>query len=90
MTLGGSALSGETAQQAAMREVKFDDTFLVVENINLEDIHFTDKEVQAVEWASYSDICQMIEHGTFITYFDSKIRMCFEIRGQFDAHKHRH
>lgn len=61
----------------------FDDTFLVVENINLEDIHFTDtdKEVQAVKWASYSDICQMIEHGTFIPYFDSKIRMCFEIRG---------
>lgn len=80
VTVGGSALAGENAQQAAMREVKeeiglsidltetlpaftinfengFDDTFLVVRDFNIEDINFPDNEVQAVKWASYSDIC---------------------------------
>lgn len=113
VTVGGSALAGENAQQAAMREVKeeiglsidltetspaftmnfkfgFDDTFLVVGDFNIEDINFLDNEVQAVKWASYSDICQMIEDGIFIPYFDSKIRMCFEMRGQNGSHKHRH
>lgn len=113
VTVGGSALAGENAQQAAMREVKeeiglsidltetspafttnfdygFDDTFLVVGDFNIEDIYFPDNEVQAVKWASYSDICQMIEDGIFIPYFDSKIRMCFEMRGQLGSHKDRH
>lgn len=68
----------------------FDDTFLVVENITIENITFPDNEVQDVKWASYNDITQMINQGIFIPYFDSKIRMCFEMRGQFGSHKDRH
>ncbi|MCK1245907.1 NUDIX domain-containing protein [Streptococcus uberis] len=113
LTVGGSALAGETAQEAAMREVKeeiglsldlsetmpaftinfdngFDDTFLVVENITIENITFPDNEVQDVKWASYNDITQMINQGIFIPYFDSKIRMCFEMREQYGIHKRRH
>lgn len=76
LTVGGSALA--------------DDTFLVVENITIENITFPDNEVQDVKWASYNDITQMINQGIFIPYFDSKIRMCFEMREQYGVHKRRH
>lgn len=110
ITVGGSALAGETSQEAVMRELKeelglaldlagvrphfsitfdngFDDTFLVLQAVDVTKLVLQTEEVQAVRWASRDEILAMIDAGIFIPYFKSKIDMCFELVGQYGAIK---
>ena len=99
ISVGGSALAGETPQQAIMREAQeelgisfdlsetrpqftinfeegFDDTFLVIADVNLNDLSLQEEEVQAVKWASRQEIFQMMAEGSFILYHLGKIQLC--------------
>lgn len=110
ISVGGSALAGETPQQAIMREAQeelgisfdlsetrpqftinfeegFDDTFLVIADVNLNDLSLQEEEVQAVKWASRQEIFQMMADEKFIPYHLGKIQLCFDMLGIYGAHK---
>ncbi len=44
----------------------FDDIYLVRKEIDIKDIHFTDKEVSDAKWASKSEILEMIDQNLFV------------------------
>ena len=106
ITVGGSALQGESSCQAAEREVfeeiglkldlsdarpdftinfedGFDDYYLLEREVNLDELHLQEEEVQDVRWADKEEVLQMQEQGIMIPYwFMDKL---FEVRG-YDAH----
>ncbi|HEL1335934.1 TPA: NUDIX domain-containing protein [Streptococcus equi subsp. zooepidemicus] len=95
ITVGGSALAGETSQEAVMRELK-EELGLALDLAGVRphfsitfDNGFDDTFLilQAVRWASRDEILAMIDAGIFIPYFKSKIDMCFELVGQYGAIK---
>ncbi|EGE54256.1 NUDIX hydrolase [Streptococcus parauberis] len=109
ISVGGSALAGETPQQAVMRETLeelgicidlsqirpqftinfdqgFDDTFLVIADVNLNSLTLQEEEVQDAKWASRQEIFKMMTEGSFIPYHLGKIQLCFDMLGQYGAH----
>lgn len=106
ITVGGSALQGESSSQAAEREVfeeiglkldlsdsrpdftinfdeGFDDYYLLEREVDLNELHLQEEEVQAVRWVSREEALEMQRQGIMIPYwFLDKL---FEVRGQ-DAH----
>lgn len=106
ITVGGSALQGESSTQAAEREVfeeiglkldlsgarpdftisfedGFDDYYLLEREVDLQELHLQEEEVQAVRWASKEEVIQMQEQGIMIPYWF--LDRLFEVRG-YDAH----
>ena len=109
ISVGGSALAGETPQQAVMRETLeelgicidlsqirpqftinfdqgFDDTFLVIADVDLNSLTLQEEEVQYAKWASRQEIFKMMTEGSFIPYHLGKIQLCFDMLGQYGAH----
>ena len=109
ISVGGSALAGETPQQAVMRETLeelgicidlsqirpqftinfdqgFDDTFLVIADVDLNSLTLQEEEVQDAKWASRKEIFKMMTGGSFIPYHLGKIQLCFDMLGQYGAH----
>jgi len=65
----------------------FDDIYIVRKNISLDELTLQKEEVQAVKWASETDILDMIGCGEFIPYYESYIHFLFSMidgDGTFD------
>ena len=60
----------------------FDDIFLIEKDIDLRKIILQTEEVQNVQWATRSEIKQMISDGSFVPYYPSLIDFIF------DSHNH--
>lgn len=65
----------------------FDDTFLVQDFVELENLVLYEEEVQVIRWDSREDILGMIDEGLFIPYLKYKINLCFEMVGQYKVHQ---
>lgn len=110
VSVGGSALAGETSQIAAERETLeelgikidlsnvrphltinfdegFDDFYLIElnETPNLDQLLLQYEEVQAVKWASYDEILEMMDQESFIPYYKHLIGFLFENRKAYGA-----
>lgn len=58
----------------------FDDWYLLEKDVTLSELTLQQEEVQNVRWAGMEEILQMIEEGSFIPYYQSFIRLLFEMR----------
>jgi len=110
ITVGGSAIAGDTSQTALERELfeelglkvnlqnvrphltinfdtGFDDIYLFEKEISLEQLHLQYEEVKQVKWASFAEICQKLEEGTFIPYHKSLIQLFFDMKNQYGCHR---
>lgn len=109
ITVGGSAISGDTSQTAMERELReeiglkidlqnvrphltvnfdrgFDDIYLIEKELDLRELTLQYEEVQQVKWASFDEICKMLDEGVFIPYYKSLIQLLFDMRKQYGAH----
>lgn len=100
VSVGGSALVDENAQEAIARETLeelgliidttqirpkfsinfdhgFDDYFIVLSDIDLSQCILQENEVQAIKWASYDEIIEMMENNEFIPYKPEFIKLIF-------------
>ena len=107
VTVGGSALCGETSQMAMRRELReelgldidfsdirprltvnfedgFDDYYIITKDVELSQLHFQPEEVMDARWATYDEICTMIDSGEFIPFMKSFIAFLFEMRSGVD------
>ena len=64
----------------------FDDYYVLTRNVDLESLKLQPEEVQAVRWASLSEILSMIDNGEFIPYEKSLIELLFFRRNHRSAH----
>lgn len=108
VSVGGSAVAGETSREAAEREVLeelglnislegirpaitisfkegFDDNYVVVKDVNDEEIKLQEEEVQGYKWADEAEILRMIEDGIFIPYHRGKIELLFFLRNHMGS-----
>ena len=108
LTMGGSALSGESSQAALERELAeeigykadlsgirpfftinfpegFDDYYLIQDDVDIDGLSLQYEEVQAVAWASLSEILQMQKEKTFIPYHTGLLEMIFQIKSCMGA-----
>ena len=109
LTVGGRAVSGDTSQTAAEREVLeeigykislenhrpvitihfdhgFDDIYTVAEDLDINRLRLQPEEVQAVKWASETEIIEMINDGIFIPYHEELIKLLFFMRNHRGTH----
>lgn len=100
ITVGGSALVGETSQMAMSREIReeigynydfsnhrpclttyfedgFDDIYLLRADVLPESLHLQQEEVQAVRYASETEILKMLKEGIFVPYEPRFIQLLF-------------
>ncbi len=108
ITCGGSAIKGETSNQAVHRELLeeigfdydfsksrpritanfdegFDDVYVINSDVDIDKLNLQYEEVQTVKWADYNEIVELIRNGQFIPYFESFIKILFDIRNQESA-----
>jgi isopentenyldiphosphate isomerase len=57
----------------------FDDYYIIETDVDLSKLRLQEEEVQAVKWATKSEIFKMIDDMTFIPYQKSLISLIFEI-----------
>ena len=55
----------------------FDDVYLIRKNVDICTVKIQEEEVQAVKWASETEILDMIGCGDFIPYHESYIHLLF-------------
>lgn len=68
-------------------EAGFDDYYVVVKDVDISEINLQFEEVQAAKWADSEEILDMIDKGIFIPYKESLIKILFEMKDSFGAHR---
>ena len=76
-------LSGRRPSVTVNFSAGFDDFFLVVRDIRLEELTLQKEEVRQVRWATLEEVLDMVDAGSFITYPKSFLRYLFETRDTF-------
>lgn len=65
----------------------FDDIYLLnIDNLDLTKLKLQKTEVQEVKWATCDEIIEMMKNDLFIPYYDSYIKMLFELRYSKDMY----
>ncbi len=64
----------------------FDDVYVLKQEVDVSSLSLQEEEVQAVRWATHDEIIDMIREGTFITYHESFIDMCFAMSDSYGEH----
>lgn len=67
----------------------FDDNYVLIKDVDISALTLQYEEVEAVKWADFTEICEMIDNGTFIPYHKSYIKMIFDMANGSDSHKNR-
>ena len=61
----------------------FDDFYLVVKDLDLEELTLQKEEVAQVRWATLEEVLALAEEGRFISYPPSLLRYLFDTRNTF-------
>ena len=61
----------------------FDDFYLVVKDLDLEELTLQKEEVAQVRWATLEEVLALAEEGRFISYPPSFLRYLFDTRSTF-------
>ena len=65
----------------------FDDIYLLnIDNLDLTKLKLQKTEVSEVKWATCDEIIEMMKNDLFIPYYDSYIKMLFELRFSKDMY----
>ena len=65
----------------------FDDIYLLnIDNLDLTKLKLQKTEVSEVKWATCDEIIEMMKNDLFIPYYDSYIKMLFELRYSKDMY----
>ena len=109
VTVGGSAVAGDTSRTAAQREVMeeiglaidltdelpkmtlpfdcgFDDIYTLTMDVDLSTLTLQESEVQAVKWATETEILALMDDGQFLPYHKSLIQLLFAMKDSRGAH----
>ena len=61
----------------------FDDFYILIRDLRLEELTLQREEVRDVRWASLEEVLGMLRQGTFIPYPESFLRFLFDMRDRF-------
>ena len=91
ITAGGSALAGDSSQQAASRELLggFNDIYTVNMDVDIDSLKLQPTEVEQVRWATEEEILEMLKQKEFVLYKSSFISLLFFLRNHNGAFTHK-
>lgn len=72
--------SNQRAHLTVNFEHGFNDFYLIECNVDADDVHMQEEEVQGVKWASEQEILARIDNGTFIPYHKALISTLFAMK----------
>ena len=61
----------------------FDDFYILIRDLRLEELTLQREEVRDIRWASLEEVLGMLRQGTFIPYPESFLRFLFDMRDRF-------
>lgn len=73
-------LTGETPRLTIPFSCGFDDIYTLIRDVDLDALTLQESEVQAVKWATETEIHRMIADGRFIPYHTALISLLFALR----------
>ena len=76
-------LSGLRPSVAVNFDGGFDDFYILIRDLRLEELTLQREEVRDVRWASLEEVLGMLRQGTFIPYPESFLRFLFDMRDRF-------
>ena len=65
----------------------FADCYIITKDVDPSALKLQETEVDEVKYATIDEILAMIEDGVFIPYYESVIRLMFDMRDSYGAHK---
>ena len=65
----------------------FDDYYIINTDADISSLSLQQEEVADAAWASYEQICRMIDGGDFIPYHKSLLKLIYDMRYGADARK---
>ena len=65
----------------------FADCYIITRDVDPEDLKLQASEVSEVRYATLDEILAMIEAGDFIPYYESLIRLMFDMRSGYGTHR---
>ncbi len=63
----------------------FDDNYVLIKDVDTAALKLQQEEVEAVKWADFEEICEMIDDGTFIHYHKSYIKKNIDMADASDS-----
>lgn len=78
-------LSGERPFFTINYDRGFDDFYLLEREIQLEDLHMQEEEVQDLAWASREEVLDLLDRGEFIDYYF--LDLLFDMRRQRGSYR---
>ncbi len=65
----------------------FGDCYILIKDIDLSTLTLQPTEVKAARYATLDEILRMMNEGTFIPYHESFVRLLFDLRAGYGAHR---
>lgn len=79
-------LNGRRPSISANFDFGFDDFYIINEDVDISKLILQEEEVQAVKWATESEIIEMINKKKFIPYYESLVHVLFDMRMYYGSH----
>lgn len=79
--------SNERARFTFNTKNEFDDYYIIEMNVDLDDLKLQKEEVQAVKWASKTEILNLLKNNQFVPYKKSLVELIFDYRNQDTSFK---
>ena len=65
----------------------FADCYVITKDVDPASLKLQESEVDEVRYATVDEVLSMIEEGIFIPYYESVIRLMFDMKDSYGAHK---
>lgn len=69
--------------------IGFADCYIITEDVNPEELKLQESEVSEVRYATMDEILALIEAGSFVPYYESIVRLMFDMRSGYGSHRHK-
>lgn len=67
--------------------IGFADCYIIEKDVEPSELKLQASEVSEVRWATLDEILKMIDDGSFIPYYESIVRLMFDMRAGYGSHK---
>ena len=81
------SFAGVRPRFSISHKLGFADCYIITKDVDPAALTLQESEVDEVKYATIDEILAMIDEGTFIPYYESVIRLMFDMKDSYGAHK---
>jgi isopentenyldiphosphate isomerase len=81
------SFAGVRPRFSISHKLGFADCYIITKDVDPASLKLQESEVDEVKYATIDEVLEMIEDGLFIPYYESVIRLMFDMRDGYGAHR---